>query len=82
MMKQEELWRQLETLPREAQQQVVDFIAFLHSRYASPRARKAAQRTRLASESFIGMWRDREDLQDSSAWVRNTREREWVRRRG
>ena len=81
MMKQEEIWRQLATLPPEAQQQVIDFIAFLHARYASSRVRQTAKRTKLASETFIGMWRDRDDLQDSSAWVRSVREREWVNRR-
>jgi hypothetical protein len=80
-MKQEEIWQQLSTLPPEAQQQVLDFIAFLHTRYASSHRRKTAKRTTLASEPFIGMWSDRQDLQDSSAWVRSIREREWVNRR-
>jgi Protein of unknown function (DUF2281) len=78
MMKQEEIWQQLTTLPPEAQQQVIDFIAFLHTRYAPSRMRKTAKHTTLASEPFIGMWGDREDLQDSSAWVRRIREREWI----
>jgi len=81
MMKQEGIWRQLTTLPPEAQQQVIDFIAFLHAHYAPSRVRQTAERTKLASETFIGMWRDRDDLQDSSAWVRSVREREWVNRR-
>lgn len=80
-MKPEDLWRQLATLPPEAQQQVIDFIAFLHARYTPSRARQTAKRTKLASEPFIGMWRDRKDLRDSSAWVRSIREREWVNRR-
>ena len=80
-MKQEELWRQLATLPPEAQQQVIDFIAFLHTRYTPSRVRKTTKRTKLANETFVGMWRDREDLQDSSAWVRSMREREWIKRR-
>lgn len=80
-MKQDEIWRQLTTLPLEAQQQVIDFIALLHARYAPSDVRQTAKRTRLASEPFIGMWRNREDLQDSNAWVRSLREREWVNRR-
>jgi hypothetical protein len=79
-MKQEEIWSQLITLPPAAQRQVADFIAFLHVRYAPPRVRKGAKRTKLAGEAFVGMWRNREDLQDSSAWVRGVREREWVSR--
>jgi hypothetical protein len=80
-MQQEDLWRRFATLPREAQQQVIDFIAWLHARYTSSGMRQSAKRTKLASEPFIGMWRDREDLQDSSAWVRSVREREWINRR-
>lgn len=28
-------------------------------------------------EPFIGMWRDRDDMRDSSDWVRKTRNSEW-----
>ena len=80
-MKQEEIWRQLSTLPPEAQQLVIDFIAFLHARYAPIGTSQIAKRTKLAREPFIGMWRDRQDLQDSHAWVRNIRECEWGNRR-
>ncbi|MBC8232698.1 hypothetical protein H8E77_24380 [bacterium] len=27
----------------------------------------------------FGMWKDREDMEDSAQWVRNLREREWKR---
>ncbi len=33
--------------------------------------------TDLWDEPFIGMWRDREDLSDSSQWVRQVRVQEW-----
>ncbi len=33
--------------------------------------------TPLEDESFVGMWQDREDLADSSPWVRQLREEEW-----
>jgi hypothetical protein len=75
------VWQRLSELPPEAQQQVVDFIAFLQSRYRSSRARKTAKRPKLEKEPFIGMWRDREDLEDSSAWVRDLRKSDWVGRR-
>ena len=32
----------------------------------------------LRNEPFIGMWKNREDMQDSSQWVRNTRQQEWL----
>jgi hypothetical protein len=31
----------------------------------------------LEREPFVGMWSDREDMSDSSAWVRNVRETHW-----
>ncbi len=79
-MKQQKVWRDLIALPPEAQKQAVDFIAFLRKRYAPSRANKT-KRTKLEDEAFIGMWRNREDLQDSTAWVRETRRREWMSRR-
>jgi len=30
------------------------------------------------NEPFVGMWRDRQDLTDSSQWVRQLRESEWT----
>jgi len=40
---------------------------------------RKSKRTKLASEPFVGMWRNRKDLQDSRAWVRGVREREWMK---
>ena len=78
-MNQEEVWREFATLPYDAQQQVIDFITFLRSRYGQPRAIKEGKQTvSLAGEAFVGMWRDREDMQDSGVWVRSAREREWA----
>ena len=34
--------------------------------------------TKLIAEPFIGMWREREDMRDSSAWVRDLRDSEWT----
>ncbi len=72
-------WQYFSSLPPEAQQQVVDFIAFLQTRYIPLRPRKTVKPPKLASETFIGIWRNRADLQDSTAWVRNLRAREWGR---
>jgi len=80
-MNQEKVWQNFVNLPPEAQRQVVDFIVFLRTRYAPPRRRRTAKSTKLANEPFIGIWRSREDFQDSSAWVRRVRQSEWVKRR-
>jgi hypothetical protein len=43
----------------------------------SPRRQKTHKPNKLAKEPFVGMWRNRADMKDSNAWVRNLREREW-----
>jgi hypothetical protein len=60
------------------QKQVLDFVAFLKTRYGPGPDAARATAVRLAEEPFVGMWRDREDMQDSSEWVRALRHREWV----
>ena len=78
-MKQEELLREFESLPPEAQREVIDFIAFLRIRYKLPRPSDKRRKKPLADEVFVGMWRNREDMEDSSRWVRKIRKREWTR---
>ena len=69
---------QFNALPPTAQRQVVDFIAFLQARYRSvAEGNKADEKTSLADEGFVGMWRDREDMRDSTAWTRESRTAEW-----
>jgi hypothetical protein len=81
-MTHEELLRELALLPPEGQRQVADFIAFLRERYAHSQSLEHSTTSDLAQDSFIGMWRDHEDMQDSSGWVRNLREHEWVKQSG
>ena len=71
-----EILREINSLPPEAQRQLEDFICFLRERYANLQA-KTAPTSDLESEAFVGMWRDREDMRDSSAWVRDVRESNW-----
>jgi hypothetical protein len=73
------LFRDIGALPPEAQKQVSDFVAFLKLRYPVVQAARKVGKVQLADEPFIGMWRGREDMQDSSAWVRRVRESEWER---
>jgi predicted nucleic acid-binding protein len=75
-MTHEEILRELASLPPEGQRQVLEFITFLRQLY--DRAGGAeGESSDLAADGFIGMWRGREDMSDSSAWVRAGREREW-----
>jgi hypothetical protein len=74
-----DLIQDIGSLPPEAQKQVSDFVAFLKTRYPAAKAARKTKRPKLADEPFIGMWRDRDDMKDSSAWVRRLRESEWER---
>jgi hypothetical protein len=76
-MNREQVWKDFDSLPSEAQQQVADFIAFLRTRYQKA-ARKKAGLASLSDEPFIGMWSDRADMEDSTQWVRDVRKREWM----
>lgn len=76
-MEQEKIVNDISSLPPEAQRQVVEFIAFLKTRYTRFREEKQSKRTDLVNESFIGIWKDREDMKDSGTWLRNIRNAEW-----
>ncbi len=65
----------LAALPPEQQMEVLDFIEFLGARRRPPTAK--ARHGDLREEPFIGMWAERPDMADSSAWVRGLRDREW-----
>jgi len=74
MMNTEQIVRELNELPPDAQQEVTDFIASVRRRYES---KTKASIIQLADEPFIGMWSDRTDMADSNEWVRTIRNREW-----
>jgi hypothetical protein len=77
-MRQENIAREFAALPPEARKQVVDFIEFLKTRYIATCSDD--RKTEFSDEPFIGMWRDCEEMKDSSAWVRNLRNNEWTAR--
>ncbi len=81
-MTNEEILSEFSALPPEAQRLVADFIAFLRQRYGALQDVVQPKTLDLSAEPFIGMWKDREDMKDSVAWVRNLREQEWGKHRG
>ena len=76
-MEQRKIFDDISNLPPEAQRQVVDFIAFLRTRYKRSEQEKQTKRINLVNEPFIGIWKDRKDLNNSSKWLRNVRKTEW-----
>lgn len=77
IMEKESIWRQFDRLPTEAKREVIDFIALLQMRYQIINLKKQSKKLKLSEEPFIGIWKDREDLIDSTAWIRDIRGREW-----
>ena len=71
-MSNEEILREINSLPLEARRQIEEFVSFLRERCKSPPP-KIVPAAHLETEAFVGMWRDREDMRDSLAWVRNIR---------
>jgi hypothetical protein len=79
IMIQESISHKFAALPPEAQQQLIDFMDFLTTKYSSSIHNENFNPSdELFNEAFIGMWQNREDMQDSSAWVRNLRNNEWA----
>lgn len=76
-MTQQQFLDEYMSLPVEAQRQVADFVAFLRQRDKATQSMPQARTANLEDEPFIGMWRNRQDLEDSTTWVRNTRKAEW-----
>jgi hypothetical protein len=65
-------------LPKEKQEELLDFVEFLLSR---SEAKPATERTELDLQTpFFGMWADRPEMNDSSAYVNNLRQCEWENR--
>ena len=77
-MTNEEILREINSLPIEAKQQIEGFISFLRERYKNS-ASNLSETSDLKTEPFVGRWRDREDLSDSLARVRNVRQMHWSR---
>ena len=75
-MEPETIWQQLTALPLDAQREVADFIAFLQQRDRPPKPSQQSPQVDLQTDPFIGMWKDREDMQDSTQWVRTIRQGE------
>ncbi len=76
-MEPKKIAEEIKSLPVEAQREVIDFVAFLKTRYPAWRTIRKDRQTKLTNEPFIGMWRGREDMRDSVAWVKSLRQRDY-----
>lgn len=73
-MTYEDTLREFASLPPEGRQEAADFITLLREHYSRLDSSEHKGRD-LRDFGFFGMWRDREDMRDSTAWVRTLRGR-------
>lgn len=66
----------LDKLPPNARKEAEDFVRFLYDQYMDPKPDQSDDKP-LTDSPFVGMWKDREDLKDSTAWVREQRKKQW-----
>ena len=74
-MTNEDILREIAALPPEGRSLLENFLGFMRQRYA--RQNDPSPSAPLPSENFIGMWRERNEMTDSTTWVRNLRTSEW-----
>jgi len=70
-MVKKELIKQIEKLPPEAQREAADFVDFLSQKYLQKD--NSSSKKSILDSPFRGMWKNREDMKDSTKWVRNIR---------
>lgn len=68
---------ELKALTPAKQKEAFNFIVFLRSQDKGRRASNNGPQKGLVDEPFVGIWKDRTDMQDSTAWVRRARRTEW-----
>ena len=60
-----------------AKNKVSVFMATIISRCNKAMSAPPLKKTSLSNEPFIGIWADRDDMHDSSKWVREMRDNKW-----
>ncbi len=68
--------KKIKRLPPEAKQQAQDFVDFLYERYVKGDTKRSAKKS-ISESSFFGLWKDREDMKDSTEWVSKVRKSQW-----
>jgi hypothetical protein len=76
-MKQAQMLQEFDALPTEAQKLVAELVTFLSKEYRRSKSSRKKNAVNLLDEKFIGIWKDRGEMRDSNAYVRNLRKTEW-----
>ena len=72
-MTSEEMLKQIAALPVGARREIEDAIARVKAVYI----KLETSQTKFEDEAFFGIWSDRDEMADSTAWVRSIREKHW-----
>lgn len=75
-MTNEDLIKEIASLPEEARRRIEKYISYMKGRYENL-TKENKPSTKLEDEEFVGMWADREDMKDSTAWVKKIRREHW-----
>ena len=80
---QQQIQQDLSRLPEDMLQEVWDFAMFLQEKrkqHGVLRQIKTKQVNNqpLSQEPFIGIWKNRQEMTDSSEWVKQLRKEEWA----
>jgi hypothetical protein len=70
IMIEQAILEKVRSLPIEKQQEILNFADSLMQKYQT---NTADTKTDWQNNPSIGMWKDREDMQDVTAWVSQTR---------
>lgn len=76
MLEFEQLKKDIAALPEADQQLVSEFVAMLKNRHGMTKTARIRS-LNLENEPFVGMWKDRPEMQDSTAWIKQVRREHW-----
>lgn len=74
-----EILRKIEELPPDKLEDVAHYVDSIIS--AGPDNAAASSEKSFSDGPYFGMWADRPEMEDSTKWVRELREKEWSRYR-
>lgn len=76
MTLEEAILEKVRVLPIEKQQEILKLAESF-----AQEVEAAQEQTQIdwKNDPFVGMWKDREDMVDSTEWVKQVRRREWNR---
>ncbi len=78
MLDLDKLQNDIGALPEAAQIQVSQLVGVLKQRHNNSNT-SSLKPISFDDQPFVGMWRDRPDMQDSVDWVRQVRQQQWQR---